>query len=1133
MASNFAFSHKLCHFFGWKNLLNMKKKRNIFLTFSFIIAFIVCVGQNHSIKVVEIVDANGNTPNSTSSFIQDKDGFVWFGTLNGLIRYDGSDFKIYRNNGTKNSLSNNIIRALQIDKEGFIWVGTQGGGLNRYNPKTDNFTVFEHNPKSVNSLSNNNIWTLLLDKNENLWIGTLGGGLDKFDKNTKRFKNYNHLGSNENTVSDNDIRSLFEDKNGNIWIGTQSNGLDMLNPKTEKITHYKFDASNKNSLPCNSIYSIYQDKDGLLWLGTNGAGLQLLDLKTGIFSPFYKNSEMSQIIFGITKKNDGNLAIATEHGLYIITASNKKEVRKISVENTPNLKTNRLRGLFVDKNDNLWIATESGVSKLIENKAFILFTHEAENKNSLAGKTIRSVYEDKEGILWIGTLGQGLTSYNFENQEFISIKYSLVQKKLLGSEITSIMEDSLGNFWVSCWGQGLFLFDKQTLTVKKNYRHKENSNSLSDDRVQAVFEEQKGILWVSTENGLNRLNIETQEWTNFYYDYDNKNSVSGNKFQSKSLVKDKNGVVWAGTWGDGLNALIPSKKEQNGYKILSWKEALNNSNSISASSVISLFLDSKGNLWIGTFGGGVDLLKASELNWIGKRELRFINYNISKGLANNIIYGILEDINGNIWFSSDSGISKLDIETQEFTNYNVASGLNSNQFFWGASASARNKDLYFGNIDGLVLVKPQKLTKQDDSLYLEMTDFRFLEENKQAKFEASMKNKNINRLKKIEIESEDAFFTIKFAAVYYNSNSQMRYAYKLQGSGENWNEQVKNEVTFNNLKQGDYVFMVKAFKPNSKTWSKPKALIHIKILPPFWETTWFITLLFIVISSLLLRYYRSKISRFKQQKLELELKVEERTKELHEKNTQLQSINQNLAQKREEAEIQKEKTERINKELNDFAYIISHDLKAPLRGISQLATWISIDYADKFDQEGKQQLSMLVERVKTMDKMIEGVLQYSRATNFVGEFELIDLNLLVKEIIELIVPPQNIKIEVSQLPSINGDRVRIMQIFQNLISNAIKYMDKPEGFIKINHSDQGTHWQFDIEDNGIGIPLKYHESIFNIFQMVDSSRKKDSTGIGLSIVKRIVNIYKGRIWVESEHGKGSIFKFTLSKAVGF
>ncbi len=1109
----------------------MKEILKIFFTFSFAIAFFVSLGQNHSIKVSEIIDVNGNTPNSTSSFVQDKNGFVWFGTLNGLIRYDGSNFKIYRSDGSPNSLSNNIIRALKIDKSGNIWVGTQGGGLNKYNPKKDNFTVYKHNSKLDNSLSNNNIWTLLLDNNNNLWIGTLGGGLDKFNIKTKKFTHYKYSKSNLNSLTNNDIRSLHQDKDGNIWIGTQSNGLNVLNPTTNKFKHYQLDIFNKNSLPCNSIYSIFQDSDGLMWIGTNGAGLQMLDVKTGKFSAFHKNSELNETIFAITRKKNGNLAIATEHGLYVIVKREKNKVIDINVENTPQLRNNRLRGVLADADDNLWIGTESGVCKLVEKEAFVLFTHEQGNNESFAGKTVRSVYEDKDGILWIGTLGQGLISYNFEKKEFTNLKYSILDDNYLAPEITAISEDSDGNFWVASWGKGLFLFDKQTLKVIKNYKTSEKTNSISDNRVQAIYEERNGILWVSTENGLNQLDIETQKWTNFYYDYDNKNSVSGNKFQSKSLVKDKNGVIWAGTWGNGLNALIPNKNIESGYKILSWKEKLNTSSSISSTSVISLFIDSKDNLWIGTFGGGVDFLKASELDWIGKREVKFKNFNSSNGLPNNIVYGILEDKKGNIWFATDNGISELIINTGEFTNYVTSSGLNSDQFFWGASANARNKDLYFGNIDGLILIKPDKLVNESDFLHLELTDFVFFDKKKQHEFKTSMKNRNINTLKNIEIKSADALFTIKFAAVYFNQNSKISYAYKLKGSDENWNQQDKNEVTFSNLKQGNYEFMVKALKPNSKKWSKPQVLIRIKILPPFWETYLFNAFVVLAVILSFIMYYRTRFSRFNQQKYELELKVEERTKELNEKNHQLQIINENLAHQKEEAEIQKEKTERINKELNDFAYIISHDLKAPLRGISQLATWISMDYSDKFDLEGKQQMSMLVERVKTMDSMIEGVLQYSRAINVVGEFELIDLNILIKDIIELIVPPESIKIEVAELPSIKADKVRIMQVFQNLISNAVKYMNKPDGCIKISCSDQETHWQFEVRDNGMGIDPKYHESIFKIFQMVDASRKKDSSGIGLSIVKRIVNIYKGRILVESELGKGSIFKFTLSKSL--
>jgi len=1108
--------------------LNKKVFRILYLLPLFFI-LLNANGQTHSIRISKVSDEQGNIPNSTSAFVQDKNGFIWFGTIDGLYRFDGYNFKIYKTEvGNPYSISSNLIRALAIDNQGSIWIGTQGGGLNRYNPVMDNFTVFKHNSLDNNSLCDNNIWALAIDKEQNIWIGTWGGGLDKFDVENHHFTHYKYIEKKDNSISENDIRTLFLDSNNNLWIGTQGGGLNFFDTKKLKFKFYKHNKNDINSLANNSVYSIIEKEKDKLWIGTNGGGIEIFDTKKEIFTRFSQNYLINPVIFSIKIKKNGTAAIATEKGLFLLTPD--KQIIEINSDTHKDLINNRLRALLVDNDDNLWIGSESGINKLVENDAFIFFTERLNDKNGLSGKIIRSVYEDKEGNLWIGTLGAGLNFYSFENKQFTYIPFSLEDHSLLGSEITSIFEDSLNNFWVTTWNKGVFLFDKKKMKTIKNFRQQPNNNSLSDNRVQTIIEERKGIYWISTENGLNRFDLKQNLWQNFYFDY-HLNSVSGNKFQSKSLVIDKNGVIWAGTWASGLNAIVAQKN--NSYKIIHFKNILSDESSISSNSVISIYLDSKQNLWIGTFGGGINVLAPQEYQNLDKRKISFSHYTTDNGLVNNIVYGILEDKSGNMWFSTDKGLSMLNTKTKIFKNYTQKSGLLNDQFFWGASSDSKFNQLYFGTIEGLMLIKPKKIKPENELMKIELTDIIFMEKNAHSKFQKSLENVNINNIKYLEIKRENAFFTVKFVALNYNISSDIQYAYKLKGFDNDWNFLKKNkEITFSNLPQGEFELYVKALKPHSKEWTEEVKLLTFNVLPLFWETRWFFISVAIFIIFLAIVFYKVRIKNYKKLNLALEEKVNERTRELFEKNYQLQLTNENIAKKIEEVQLQKEKTERINKELNDFAYIISHDLKAPLRGISQLATWISMDYADKFDQDGQNQFVMLIERVKTMDKMIEGVLQYSRATNFVANFEKMDLNLLLKEILDLFLPSDYYDIIIeNQLPSLVADKVRIMQVFQNLISNAIKYLAKEKGRILIRSKDMGTHWQFSISDNGIGIDAKYHETIFKIFQTIESSHNSDSTGIGLSIVKRIVNIYKGSIWVESEIGKGSTFFFTISKNI--
>lgn len=1108
----------------------MNKHIKKYFFFSFLLFSFFSQAQKYNINIELVTDNVGHTPSSSSSFVQDESGFIWIGTVDGLIRFDGFNFKVYKHQvGNENSLSNNIVRALEIDEFGNIWIGTQSGGLNKLNPLTGKFTSYKHSKENQNSLSNNNVGVLHSDKKGNLWIGTWENGLDKFDLKNEKFTHYSYK-TNENSISGNEIRQIFCDKKGILWIGTLNKGLNSLNPKTEIFKSYKLNSSVKG-LANNSVYAICEDNSGALWLGTTGSGLYKFDTKSKSFTPCKKN-EISKVIFNIKEKANGTLAIATDKGLFLLP-KNREKVISVNTDNYANLKTDRLRNLFVDREDNLWIGTEVGANKLIENQAFVSFQHNHNNKNSLAGKIIRSVLEDKEGILWVGTLGQGLNKYDSKTGQVTRIDFSTKNDSLLGSEITNLYEDSLGNFWVGCWGKGLFLLNRKTLKVLEIYQNNNSSNALTDNRIQSIIEERKGVLWISTENGLNRFDYINQKWLNFNYDYSNKNSVSGNKFQSKALAIDKNGTIWAGTWANGLNAITSTNNIQKPYVFRHWKNSFTNSNSLSSNSIISIKFDSKNNLWLGTYGGGVDFVSSENLKNLEENELVFKNYTTDNGLANNIIYGILEDQQANIWFSTDNGLSVFNTKNKKFKNYKTINGLLNNQFFWGASAGTRKEKLYFGTVDGLTLVLPEKIKLNNTKLQLEITDIHFSNSERQTKFIQKLGTKNINSVKKIEVSSQASSFSIQYISPNFRDKSKLKYAYKLEGFDEAWNYvQTKREIEFNNLAKGTYLLKLKVMSSNSY-WSEEKIFLEIIVLPPYWNTWWFAILVFVIVSSIISALYFYNLNRLKKQKYELELKVEERTKALHKKNEQFKLKNEKIAKQKETAEKQKQKTDRINKDLNDFAYIISHDLKAPLRGISQLATWISDDYADKFDEDGKQQMRMLIGRVKTMDGMINGVLEYSRATNFIGTFETLNLNELLLEIIELMHPPETIEVNIlDNFPSIIGDKVRIMQVFQNLISNAIKYMDKPKGIVTIRFVDKITHWQFCVEDNGAGIEEKFHENVFKIFQTIASTKTDDSTGIGLSIVKKIVQIYKGEIWLESEIGVGSKFCFTLSKKIG-
>ncbi|MBU1422310.1 MAG: hypothetical protein KKG06_03870, partial [Bacteroidetes bacterium] len=354
--------------------------------------------------------------------------------------------------------------------------------------------------------------------------------------------------------------------------------------------------------------------------------------------------------------------------------------------------------------------------------------------------------------------------------------------------------------------------------------------------------------------------------------------------------------------------------------------------------------------------------------------------------------------------------------------------------------------------------------------------------------------------KELEFKHDENNISFSYVGLSFKDEDDVRYQFKLEGYDKDWSEITeKKEVRYTNLNNGKYTFKVKA-RNGDGYWSEAAPELSFVILSPFWETWWFYLLCAAGVALFGMEVHRLRVRQLIKHKEELEERVATRTAELEVANT----------------------------ELKDFAHIVSHDLKAPLRAVSQLATWISKDYADAIDKEGKEKMNLLMSRVKRMDNLIDGILQYSRAGRSEGKEEEVNLNSIVTEVTDNLAPPDNIKITIeNKLPVVWTNRVRIEQVFQNLISNAIKYMDKPEGVIKISCVDEGSYWKFSVLDNGPGIEEKYYDKIFQIFQALEFRDKQESTGVGLSVVKKIVELYGGKVWVESIVGQGSTFFFTL------
>ena len=808
---------------------------------------------SQSVKFEHISIQHGLSHNTVHSIIEDKRGFIWFATEDGLNRYDGYNFKIFRN--TRNdstSLSDNFVWTLFEDSEGDIWVGTNNGGLNKYNSDTESFLRYTVTAGVIGGLSNNSIRSIYEDNSGELWVGTGGGGLNLFNRTSEKFSQFLP------NLSDN-ILDIEEDSEGNLLIATDGSGLIRLSRDREKYVSIKNGEENL----INSIWSLAVDDENSIWIGTNGNGL--LKYRNGKFNKISLNnkndvSQGSANITDIQIIDQTAIWVSTEGGLYQL---NKKGKILKSYYNIPtdqfSLRTNIIRRIFIDDTNILWIGTVgNGINKLVsEFKKVKHYTHNPSVPNSLSHDIIRSVYEEKNGLLWIGTLGGGLNLYNPRTDKFTHFKRNAKNPKSLSNDgVTAIHKDTKGNLWIGTWGGGLNKLNDSNLTNSfELYEHKPgNRNSLINNIVQAIHEDAKGNLWIGTEKGLDYFQPASNKFIHFVNENNNEFSLSDNRIQSNCIVEDSKGNLWIGTW-NGLNklSLTDKKINSNSLKFNRYENESNNPKSLSDSRITAIYEDADGQLWIGTHGGGLN-----KLIYEVDEKISFINYSKREGLASNVIYGILGDDSGNLWISTNDGLSRFDTKNEIFRNYQEGDGFQSNQFFWGASAKGRDGRLYFGGINGLNSFYPSELKDNPHVPPVYITELQVFNKPLKVSSDDSPLKKSIMNTDIIELSYDVYVLSFEFVALDYVNPDYNNYKYMLVGFDKDWIPSgTRRYVTYSNLKNGEYEFKVKGSN-NDGIWNEQGSSLKIIIETPFWKAWWFISLVVILVIVFILYFITSQ-----------------------------------------------------------------------------------------------------------------------------------------------------------------------------------------------------------------------------------------------------------------------------------
>lgn len=1026
--------------------------------------------------------------------LQDRRGYLWFGTFGGLNRYDGYHFEHFvHDNDDPASISNSLVWASFEDSQGRLWFGT-ADGLNRYDDSTGRFERFLHDPQNPNSLSHNRIRAIAEDKFGHLWIGTDGGGLNRFDVDKGQFEHFRNDPSNPQSLSHDRIAALQVDKNGVVWIGTLGGGLNRLNVQKRTFERFTSQDVGATRISDNKVLHLAQGDGNILWIATE-KGLNRLDSKTDIFTVFRHepddpNSLAYDNVGSLMVDNQGRLWVGTfgrglslldnRHGHFIHFRHNSTDINSLSDD--------VIRAVYQDRQGLMWIGTNAGVNKLdYRQTQFGHIKHLPGKHDSLAGSIVWSVYQDRQGVLWAGT-NQGLNRQQ-NGQGFDLFTHQLDNPGSISNNVVNaITEDSFGGLWVGT-NNGLNRYDVDTGLFERFVHNEQDRFSLTDNRIRYIYPGEKGTVWIGTASGgLNRFDPDTKQFTAYKHDPSISNSLSEDDV--RAIAKDSQGRLWLGT-NNGLNRL-----DQNSGQIVRYFKKDGDRTGLSSNVLMTLLVDAKGTLWAGTRGGG--------LNKYNEQSDTFTHWGVKQGLPSNNVICLLDDSQGQLWLGTEGGMVKFDPATESFKIFDMTDGLQSNDFSWGCH-KGKDGELFFGGSNGFNRFFADKITEDTEPPTVVLTDF--LLSNKSVGVfgppQAFTLPSRIDTLSTLTLNHEQSFITFEFAALNFVNPKQNQYAYKLEGYNDEWifTDAKNRRTNYTGLPAGDYTFMVKASNSNGY-WNEQGTSLNIRVLPPWW-LTWWAKLLYVSIALLAVGGY---VIYFQSQY----------------KNQQMQ-----------EAEKLKD----------DFFAKMSHEIRTPMNaviGLSQLAI------NTPSETERQNYLRTILESGKSLVGIVNDILDFSKLG--ARKMKLEHKPFALAQLIELVVAQcalaahekgLALTIQVdSKIPqTLTGDSTRLRQVLVNLLNNAVKFTD--QGGVSLSIELQKVEAQrltlyCKVADTGCGLTQQQCHRLFKSYAQADSSvsRVYGGTGLGLVIAKEICELMHGQIWVESEVDKGSVFQFNLELEQG-
>ena len=782
--------------------------------------------------------------------LQDSRGFMWFGTQDGLNRYNGYEFKVYHHDNSGKSIRGEIIKTICEDRQGYLWVGTSAG-LSIYNYDYDNFDPPEYLQKYTEYFKDLVIHKILLDEANNVWVSVLDSGLYQIDLDKASIEHFTHNNDPE-SLGSNTVNDILEDSHGNLWLATEA-GLNLYNPEKESFRHFKHDPNDPQSISGNSVWSITEDNNDNICVGVYGEGICLLDLsnlndpsfKRFQHQPDEKNSLLGNAVQKVLADSKGGIWIGIENvGLSYLKKGYKKFVNyKHNPLDPSSLTNNAFSSLYEDNVNDIWIGTYLGGVNVIHysKNIFQHYKHIPGNQNTLSHNTVNVFYQDSDGMIWVGTNGGGLNKFNMATGNFTS--YTSQNSALSNNVVTGLCEDKDGFLWIGTWGGGINIFDRKEEKFVEYYS--QNNSNLKTNRIHKIVEDNKGrMLVIIRGGGLTRYNHRKKK-------FEDVTDKLPDKFALLSLcVDNKNNIIMGTTEGLWLY-----DKDKN--SIRKYENDPDDDTSISNNTINNIHESNDSTLWIGTSYG---------LNKFNKNTKKFTRYLTEDGLPNNCINTILEDDSNNLWLSTNQGFSKFNPQTETFHNYTVEAGWRGNPFKRFSALKSESGLIFFGGINGFNVIDPDKIKINSYIPPIVLTNFQIFNQDVPIDTPEAPLDKHITEAQNISLDYNQNSFSFTFAALNYISSHKNKYKYILEGFDNDWNKVgTRRRAHYTNVPPGEYIFKAKGSN-NNGVWNEKPASIKVIISPPWWGTLQFRILAIIVALSAIITLYKMRVNSIKERR---------------------------------------------------------------------------------------------------------------------------------------------------------------------------------------------------------------------------------------------------------------------------